>query len=191
MTAIVSGNSLGLGLTSLKTLGQSWGAPAGYAGSNAQSYVNVANGNLILQDRDDFLAARGGGHQTIRTYNSQGLFNDDNGDNWSNGLYRQQISLSGTLKEADSSLTRLERDGAQAVYRWDADQACYLSSDGAGAYSRIRVDGPNYVWSDGANSVQEVYSCSRGRLRWNGLKGVYSKHRSYLGQAGREGFRWE
>lgn len=99
MATIVSGNHLGLDLTSLKTPGQSSGIPL-RAGSGAQRYVNVFNGNLILQERDDFLAARGGNVEALRTYNSQGGYLDDNADNWSTGLYRRQLTLSGTAGQA-------------------------------------------------------------------------------------------
>jgi hypothetical protein len=46
---IVSGNRLGLSLTSLATLGQNANLATPSAGRNAErAYVNVANGNLVL-----------------------------------------------------------------------------------------------------------------------------------------------
>src|SRR5688572_18989236 len=99
MVAIVSGNSLGLELTSLGTLGSQgmWGLP-GQGNSGEQVYVNAANGNLVVQRRDDFMASHGIDNEAIRTYNSLGLLSsDDNGDNWALGVYAQQLVLSGTV----------------------------------------------------------------------------------------------
>ena len=58
MVAIVSGNSLGLELTSLGSLGSKglFGLP-GQGGSGEQVYVNAATGNLVVQRRDEFLPA--------------------------------------------------------------------------------------------------------------------------------------
>ena len=67
MVAIVSGNSLGLSLTSLNTLGQRGALGAAGQGRNAeQAYVNIANGNLVLQDLDDKLVARGADIGVVR-----------------------------------------------------------------------------------------------------------------------------
>jgi hypothetical protein len=98
MVAIVSGNSLGLELTSLGTLGSQglWGS-ASQGNNGEQVYVNAATGNLVVQRRDEFLASRGLDNPAIRTYNSLGLLNsDDNNDNWALGVYAQQLVLSGT-----------------------------------------------------------------------------------------------
>ncbi|HWI78518.1 MAG TPA: hypothetical protein VNS31_04925 [Ramlibacter sp.] len=55
MVAIVSGDSLGLSLTSLTTLGQDVSGTVSSTGRNGeQAFVNVATGNLVLQDRDEF-----------------------------------------------------------------------------------------------------------------------------------------
>lgn len=78
MVAIVSGNSLGLSLTSLVTVGQR--GTLGFFGqgrSGEQAFVNIANGNLVLQDFDDRLEGRGLDISAVRTYNSQGLLNAD------------------------------------------------------------------------------------------------------------------
>ena len=60
MVAIVSGNSLGLSLTSLGVLGPRGGlGVAGQGRNGEQAYVNIANGNLVLQDLEDKLVGRG------------------------------------------------------------------------------------------------------------------------------------
>ena len=158
MVAIVSGNSLGLELSSLGSLGSQgmWGLP-GQGNSGEQVYVNAANGNLVVQRQDDFLASHGLDNPAIRTYNSLGLLSsDDNGDNWSLGVYAQQLILSGTVNTADSTLTRIGRDGSAAVYTWDATRACYLTADGAGAHDTITYNSTTKEYSRTDGSTRDV-----------------------------------
>jgi YD repeat-containing protein len=168
MAAIVSGNSLGLSLTSLATLGQRGTVGAAGQGRNGeQAFVNIATGNLVLQDFDDRLEGRGLDIGAVRTYNSQGLLNDDNGDNWRVGAFGQQLQLSGTAGAAGSTVTRTDRDGAQAVYTWDSSRNLYMSSAGAGAFDTISYDAAasRFVWTDGATGLVERYeSGGAGRL---------------------------
>lgn len=161
MAAIISGDTLGLSLSSLHLLGERGRiGEAALGRSGERAYVNIATGNLVLQDQDNLLIQRGAEMTALRTYNSQGRCTDDNGDNWTMGLYRQQIIASSALQQTGSRLTRLERDGGQAHYHWDAAECAYLSS--AGACHRIRLDGAHYIWSDGAR--QETYARASGRL---------------------------
>ena len=168
MVAIVSGNSLGLSLGSMATLGQRgvWGeATQGRSGERA--YVNAATGNLVLQTRDEYVAGSGQDLVSVRTYNSQGLLDDDNGDNWALGVYRRQVELNGTLNTAGSTLTRTSSDGARAVYQWDAIGERYASTAGAGAYDFIVHDSAvgEYQWTDGDSATKERYDALNGRLK--------------------------
>jgi YD repeat-containing protein len=64
-----------------------------------------------------------------------------------------------------SSLTRIDKDGSEAVYAWDAASTSYRSTAGAGAYDSIKVVGTQYVWSDGDSGLSETYeSAATGRL---------------------------
>jgi YD repeat-containing protein len=169
MVAIVSGNSLGLSLTSLATLGQRGTQGAAGQGRNGeQAFVNISNGNLVLQDFDDKLVGRGLDISAVRTYNSQGLLNDDNGDNWVVGAYGQSVKLlSGALGATGSTLVRVDRDGAAATYAWDAARSLYVSSAGAGAFDTIAYDATaqRLNWTDGGTGLQESYeSTALGRL---------------------------
>lgn len=169
MVAIVSGNSLGLSLSSLATLGQRGQlGTAGQGRSGEQSFVNIANGNLVLQNRDDILMGRGLDVLAVRTYNSQGLLTDDNGDNWSVGAFGQKVVLtSGAVGAAGSTLTRTDRDGAQAVYTWDTTQSRYVSSAGSGAFDTIAYDSgaSQFIWTDGDSGLSERYQATgQGRL---------------------------
>ncbi len=160
MVAIVSGNSLGLNLTSMATLGQQGALGSAAQGRNSElAYVNIATGNFVLRHQDEYLASRGLDGSVVRTYNSLGKFNDDNGDNWSIGIYNQPLQLSGTLNTVGSSITRTASDGSQAVYRFDSTSGHYVSTDGGGAYNTIVYDGVanQYVWTEGSTGVQEHY----------------------------------
>ncbi|MGM9486050.1 hypothetical protein [Ideonella sp. YS5] len=169
MVAIVSGNSLGLELTSLGTLGsQGLFGQAGQGSSGERVYVNVATGNLVVQRRDDFIASKGLDNEAVRTYNSLGLANDgDNNDNWSLGVYAQQIALTGTVNTAGSTMVRTARDGSQAIYSWDAARLCYVTTAGDGAHDTIVYDAANsqYVRTDGSSGEVEKYSSANGRLQ--------------------------
>lgn len=174
MVAIVSGNSLGLSLTSLTTLGQrGFIGTAGQGRSGEQSFVNIATGNLVLQDFDDRLQGRGPDIANVRTYNSQGLLTDDNGDNgdngdnWAVGAFGQRVQLDGTAATAGSTLTRTDRDRAQAVYTWDSATSRYTSLAGAGAMDSIAYDegASQFVWTDGDTGLVERYQATgQGRL---------------------------
>src|SRR5687768_762649 len=122
MVAIVSGNSLGLSLSSFAT-GQNGMTGSAALGRNGQQiYVNSANGNLVLQRQDDRLLSTGLDVFAVRTYNSQGMFDGDgNNDNWRIGFFRSVDSLTGTLNTTSSAITRTDADGARAIYRWDSN----------------------------------------------------------------------
>ena len=138
MAVIVSGNSLGLDLSSLAVLGQ---RPAFGEASQGRSgerlYVNASTGNLVLQTRDEFLAAPGDDLVSVRTYNSQGVLDDDNADNWLQGPARLQVDLGAALAGAGGTLVHIGADGSRGVYQYDASRAAYVCTDGAGAYDTI------------------------------------------------------
>jgi predicted 2-oxoglutarate/Fe(II)-dependent dioxygenase YbiX len=69
MVAIVSGIGAGLNLGSREVLGQQGVIGKAAEGRNGQGvYVNVATGLLVVQNQDDFLAARGHDAAAVRTY---------------------------------------------------------------------------------------------------------------------------
>src|SRR4051812_23562837 len=92
MVAIVSGDSLGLSLSSLATLGQNGtGGSANTGRSGEQAFVNAATGNLVLQDLDDSFVARGDDLAALRTYNSQAKMVGGVQDSWAVGAVRQRL----------------------------------------------------------------------------------------------------
>ena len=83
MVAVVSGNGLGLFNTSLNVLGGSGVLGLGMLGQfGGRAYVNAVNGNLVMQVQDEQVSGRGLDLLQLRTYNSQGLLNDGDADNW-------------------------------------------------------------------------------------------------------------
>lgn len=114
MVAVVSGNSLGISLSSLAVLGQR-GLPgsAGQGRSGELAYVNVATGNLVLQNRDEFIQGRGLDLLSLRTYNSQGALDEDGAIGWNVGAFGQSVLLKGSVSSIGSTLVRTDRDGAK------------------------------------------------------------------------------
>src|SRR5258706_329601 len=148
MAAIVSGSSLGLLSSSLYVLG-SRGAlgQASQGRASEQVFINGYTGNLVIQNRDELLVARGPDVGILRTYNSQGLLNDDNGDNWRLGVYRKVYNLTGTVNTAGSTVTRVAEDGSESVYAYDTTLGKYVCHDGAGAYDTLAFDGATQTWT--------------------------------------------
>jgi YD repeat-containing protein len=168
MVAIVSGNSAGLDLTSSTQLGLrgSLGA-AGLGRSGEQSYVNVASGNLVLQDRDALLVAKGLDVSVVRTYNSQGAFNDDNGDGWMIDAYRNVTNLTGTANTAGSTVQRIGKDGAVVTYDYDATRNLYVAATGSGKFDTLSYDAGSqqWTWTEAATQNQEIYSVNGAEWR--------------------------
>jgi hypothetical protein len=136
MVGIVSGIRSGLELGSREVLGQAGLIGNATAGRNGQGvYVNVANGMLVVQEQDELLVGRGEDAAVLRTYNSAGQFNDDNGDRWSSGV--SSLRVTGTLNGIGSVITRTDRDGSTAAYEFDATRGLYLTTEGAGARDTI------------------------------------------------------
>ncbi len=166
MVAIVSGSGLGLQRTSgslLGSAGQLGGAGLGRDGGGV--WVNAATGNLVLSRQDEVLVATGGDVLASRTYNSRGLLNDDNGDNWRMGLTRRVVQTSGSYGTAGSTVTRTDWDGSELVYTWDAGRNAYVSKEGAGAFDTVALAGNTWTWTDGDSRGTELYDAANsGRI---------------------------
>ncbi|MFT3736037.1 MAG: hypothetical protein QM776_13595 [Rhodocyclaceae bacterium] len=156
MVAIATGTGLGLSSGSLVLGGGTSGRSA------EQSYLNLVTGNLVLQQQDELLLGRGPDLSLVRTYNSQGQFNDDNGDNWRIGFYRQLKTLTGTVNTAGSTITRVGADGAELVYTYDSSRSAYVNKDGAGSYDTLTWNGSQWTWTDGDSRVTETYDWASG-----------------------------
>src|SRR2546427_3574379 len=165
MVAIVSGAGLGLANSSLNVLGpQGALGPANQGRAGERVYVNSSTGNLVVQNRDEVVIGRGPDISLVRTYNSQGLLNDDNGDNWRLGVYRKVYNLTGTVNSAGSTVTRVAEDGSESIYTYNAALGKYVSSDGSGAYDTLAFEGvtQTWTWTDGDTQVTERYDAANG-----------------------------
>jgi YD repeat-containing protein len=161
MVAIVSGLRSGLNLNSGEVLGLRETVGGALQGRNGQNVVvNVASGQVVVQDQDDLLVARGPDAAVVRVYNSNGSLNDENGDGWSNGI--TLLRVLGTLNTLGSTIQRTEPDGGTASYDFNATSNAYQSFEGAGAadvITYIAADG-QYEWRDGTTGATQSYEGS-------------------------------
>src|SRR5450830_35110 len=158
MVAIVSGSGLGLSLSSLAAIGQQGVRGSASQGSSAeQAFVNIADGNLVLQNRDDHLASVGNDITSLRTYNSEGSYTT--GDNWNFGVNRQVLAINGALNGAGSTITKTNSDGASSVYTYNSTSMLYVNSDNGGANDTISYNSTaqQLTWISGTNGSKEVY----------------------------------
>jgi YD repeat-containing protein len=158
MVTVVSGTGLGLFGSSASMLGG--GGMFGQAGSGRgpdRIYVNSATGNLIVQSQDEALSALGLDLQLIRTYNSQGLMTDDNGDNWRFGVQQRVLPPTG------STVTKVFGDGREVVYLYNVAQDRYVSTEGDTAHDTLQNVSGTWTWTDGTSRRTETYD-SAGRL---------------------------
>lgn len=158
MAAIISGTGLGL-FTNLLGAGS---ASVGRGGQSDRVYLNGATGNLVVQTQDDYLASIGVDLSLIRTYNSQGQFTDDNGDNWQLGLHRRIHGLTGTVNTAGSTVRKVFGDGADVLYTYDTASGVYISTAGDGAHDTVSFNESTqqWTWTDGSTRQGEVYNAT-------------------------------
>src|SRR5687767_7905663 len=154
MVAVVSGTGLGL-----FNSGSSHGDPqVGRGGERA--FVNTATGNLIVQGVDETLSALGLDVALVRTYNSQGLLDDDNGDNWRLGVHQRVHGLTGTLNSQNSTVIKVFGDGREVVYEYDTALSAYVSTEGEGAHDTLAHAGGTWTWTEGSGRNTETYDAN-------------------------------
>ncbi len=163
MVAVVSGAGLGLFGSSVSALGGAGASGnAGLGRGTDRAFVNTATGNLVVQSQDDVLSALGLDLTLIRTYNSQGLLDDDNGDNWRLGVHQRVFGLTGTLNAANSTIKKTFGDGREVLYTYDASRSAYVSTEGDGAHDTLSYNSgtTQWTWTDGSLRNTEVYNSS-------------------------------
>jgi YD repeat-containing protein len=168
MVAVVSGSGLGLFNSSASSLGGAGtnGNPVVGRGRD-RVYVNSSTGNLIVQSVDETLAALGLDFAGVRTYNSQGLADEDNNDQWRLGVQQRIYKLTGTVNTSGSTVTKVFGDGAEIVYTWNTTRLRYESGAGDGANDYLTWDGATsrWTWTDGSARTQEEYGLVDGVQR--------------------------
>ncbi|MEI9997617.1 MAG: hypothetical protein WDM91_23685 [Rhizomicrobium sp.] len=161
MVAIVTGAGLGVVRGSgyvLGSRGQLGTAAFGTTGENVT--INAATGNLSITRTDDILDGFGADDTTTRAYNSMAPGTDDNGDHWMIGNGRMITHLTGTVNTAGSTVTRIDWDGSDTLYTYDATRACYVSKQGSGAYDTLAYTASpaKWTWTDGDTQLVETYT---------------------------------
>lgn len=126
MVAIFTSNGQGTHSSSSVWLGKRGQVGEASVGQNGeQVYVNAANGNLLIQDRDQMLLGLGGNSTIFRAYNS---LNQGSGDNWRPGGARTVTQLTGTLNTAGSTITLTDWDGSSTTYAYNTSRSIYVST---------------------------------------------------------------
>jgi YD repeat-containing protein len=161
MVSVVVGGGAGVGNTSRELVGgagELGQAATGRAGERIS--VNGATGNLVIQNRDEFVVGVGDDISLLRTYNSSGAWDGDNADNWRIGYYRRVSGLTGTANTAGSTIKRIDADGFEATFTYDSASARYVSQDGAGAYDTLAFNAATriWTWTDGDSGSSESYA---------------------------------
>jgi YD repeat-containing protein len=170
MVAIVSGNNTGLSNTSAGVLGQSGLFGNALHGSSKEgAYVNIFNGNLSLQDGDNFLAANGINLALTRTYNSQAALSDASSNGWQDVLLKQ-VKLVGTLNDAASYVQRTDADGSVSIFKYQSP-GVYVSTDGGGGYQTL-----TFAAGTGASLGQWTWTSDRTDL--NGPYEIYDMNQA-------------
>ena len=142
MATIIGGNGTGLLDSSLYQLNRNDSTGAGTPGHGEQVYINVTNGNLVLDHLDQFLPSETNNFLTLRTYNSQGQFSaQPDGEGW------DLSELSSLAQITPSRIVVLNGDGSQYVFNFDPQSGVYRSTDGAGAYQTISFSARNGTYS--------------------------------------------
>ncbi|WP_434989646.1 LysM peptidoglycan-binding domain-containing protein [Xanthomonas melonis] len=170
MVAVFTGNGLGLFDSSLAALGATTGGTASLGQGRDRQYVNVAQGNLVLQAADEHLNFRGLSVGLNRTYNSLGQLSDVGADGWLTGFERK-VGLVGTLNAAGSQVRLQQGDGSTTEFQYDAATRRYMSTAGAGAHDTLSWDAESKTWTltEGSTRRQEIFAdhadaSSQGRL---------------------------
>ena len=159
MVAIFTGLGSGLERGSGTVLGSAglFGS-SGFGRGGEDLFLNAANGNVVINQQDEFVSGMGLDAAVTRTYNSLGNTSDDNGDNWRQGYDRRIINAPATYGATNSTVQRVSGDGSIITYTWSATTNAYVATDGGGAYDTLTKTGSVWTWTDGDSQVKETYT---------------------------------
>ena len=161
MAAVISGNGLGLGLSTWAELGGGAQGSSGIARLRDGIFVNVANGNLVTQGQDESFLGQGLQTNLIRTDNSGAGVAVAGADGW-------QLSLDRRLEVVGSPATQLRRilgDGSEQVFTWSATRQAFVSGDGADADDTLILASGVWTWTEGTSRRFEQYAQDGGQWR--------------------------
>ncbi len=180
MVSLVTGEGLGLYNSSLNVLGSATGnAQLGRFGN--QVHVNTATGNLVVRQRDEFVASQGADLALFRSYNALGQWDGDNNDNWQLSVHRRVHDLTGTANTAGSTVQKTFGDGLVATYTYNVDQGIYVSTEGDGAHDTLTYDNGTWRWNDGDADYTEQYNADgQGDWRLSRTQDINGNGQIYL-----------
>lgn len=137
MPVIVGGNESGLLDTSLLLLDRNDRSHNTDFGHGEQMFVNVSNGNLLIQHRDAYLPSQGEDYFLVRTYNSRGQPSDAHQHEDARWTFSTFIRLT-ERNGPDGKYFEVEYgDGSLFEYRLNEVTGLYESTDGAGAFETV------------------------------------------------------
>lgn len=157
MSAVFTGNGLGLFNTSLSQLGYGLGGGTGVGQGRDNQYVNAATGNLVWQSSDEHLVFRGLSVNLTRTYNSLGLLSEVGADGWVTGFERRVALQGGTFNAAGSVMRRFTGDGSYQDFAYVSANT-YRSSGGDGAHDTLTWTGSDWRYVEGSTRREEGYA---------------------------------
>jgi len=158
MATIIGGDGNGTLNSSLYTLNRNDTTGAGSAGNGEQVYINVTNGNLVIDHLDQFLPSETNNFLTLRTYNSRGQFATPDGEGWD----LTEFSRLSVITPGQVVLTN--GDGSQFNFFFDPSSGVYRSTDGAGAYETLSFNPRNGTYSVVLSNQTVVTYDFTGRL---------------------------
>lgn len=150
---VFSGSGLGL------TQGRGISSAQNTSKNDEKISLNISNGNLVIQSRDEWLLGAGNDIQALRTYNSLGLFDDENQDNFRFGHHRY-------LKNFNSEIiTLVEADGHESTFAWNENEQLYTQVTGSGRLNTLRQNEEHWILERTGEGTQEFYHSIDGVFR--------------------------
>jgi YD repeat-containing protein len=132
-----------------------------------QLSLNLRNGNLLLQRRDQILTGASKDINMTRSYNSFGHYNQHNPDNFRFSFEQRIFNTNGRgISHGHGTITRRSSDGSESIFeRVDAHSNVYQSSDGAGAHDTLTFNHSTHEWifTEGSSQKSDIYD-KHGRL---------------------------
>lgn len=166
MVTVVGGQEAGVLNSTVSVSSFNGVSNAGVKDQGSAIYVNAANSNVIYASEDSFFVRNGDDFSLVRTYNSQGEF-EDQSRLGGKGRWRlsSAISLSEKSDGGEVYYEVVYGDGSVFDFRWNADSGQYESPDGQGAFEvLVEQTGP-----DGSVTGFKVLRSDLRELSFNGL----------------------
>jgi YD repeat-containing protein len=181
MAIVIGGHETGLLDGSLTMLNRGDRTAAGDPGGGEQLYVNVASGNLTVQNRDVYMPSLGDDYELIRTYNSRPVpaYEVRLSDNpWARTY---NVFIMDKTINGQKTYEVTYADGSTLLFRWDATINAYKTIDGDGAFERmVELTQSGTEWTP----FYEVTRADQSRM-------IFSKHGRLLEWVDTNGVRTE